>query len=91
MIETIITDNPIPRIQTGKSMYFSRRKPNQSEIINNDSLQSLFNHIRMLDAEGYPKAFLERDSFRYEITRPALKTNEILADVRITRIKGDSE
>ena len=43
----------------------------------------------MLDAEGYPKAYLEIGGFRYEISRPALKSDEILADVRITKLEGD--
>jgi len=88
MIKTIITENPIPKEQVGKSTFFKRRKPNESKIpIEINNLLDLFDHIRMLDANGYPRAFLENGNFRYEISRPALKTGEIIADVRITKIK----
>ena len=92
MIRTIITENPEPEEQTGKSTLFKRRKPGQSKIATDiNRLVDLFDHIRMLDATSYPKAFLESGGFRYEISRPALKTGEILADVRITRIEDDHD
>jgi methionyl-tRNA formyltransferase len=84
MIKVIITENPIPFEQVGKPTLFKRRKPSESIIPEDkDNLIELYDHIRMLDAEGYPKAFLESGGFRFEISRPALKTSEILADVRI--------
>lgn len=90
IIKTIVTENPKPKEQVGKSTLFQRRKPSQSKIpTEKNTLIDIFDHIRMLDAESYPKAFLESDGFRYEISRPALKTGEILADVRITKIEGD--
>ena len=90
MIKTIITENPQPKKQTGKPTVFKRRKPSQSRIADGTStLAELFDHIRMLDASGYPGAFLESGGFRYEFSRPALKTGEIVADVRITKIEGD--
>lgn len=90
MIKTIVTENPKPTKQVGKPTLFGRRKPSQSKIpAQKTSLVDLFDHIRMLDAEGYPKAYLESGGFRFEISRPALKSGEILADVRITKSEGD--
>lgn len=87
MIKVIITENPKPKEQKGAPTIFKRRKPSQSEIpIKISSIVELFDHIRMLDADGYPKAYLEVGNFRYEISRPALRTKAILADVRITKI-----
>lgn len=87
MIEEIITKTPTPKKQVGEPTYFQRKTPKESEITQDlKSLRELFDHIRMLDAETYPKAFIEKNGFRYEISRPALKTHEILADVRISRI-----
>jgi methionyl-tRNA formyltransferase len=92
MIKTIITKNPRPTKQVGKPTFFNRRKPSQSKIpIEKASLVDLFDHIRMLDAEGYPKAYLEAGGFRFEISRPALKAGEILADVRITKSERDKD
>ena len=91
MIKIIIIQNPKPKEQVGESTLFKRRTPSQSKMpTEKNTLVDIFDHIRMLDAESYPKAFLESDGFRYEISRPALKTCEILADVRITKIEGDS-
>jgi methionyl-tRNA formyltransferase len=42
----------------------------------------------MLDAEGYPKAYLEQAGFRYEFSRAALYDGRIVADVVITPIIG---
>lgn len=90
MIKTIIEEDPKPTEQVGEPTLFNRRKPSQSKIpMKKTNLVGLFDHIRMLDAEGYPKAYLEIGGFRYEISRPALKSDEILADVRITKLEGD--
>jgi methionyl-tRNA formyltransferase len=91
MIKAIITENPKPVEQVGKPTIFNRRKPGESRISNDKiSLMDLFDHIRMLDAESYPRAFLVKGAFRYEISRPALKSGEIIADVRIIKIDGEN-
>jgi len=90
MINTIIIDNPKPSKQEGEVSTFKRRSPGQSQISTNTNLAELFDHIRMLDAQSYPPAFIEVDGFRYEFTRPALKTDAILADVRVTKVAGGS-
>ncbi|KPA10304.1 methionyl-tRNA formyltransferase [Candidatus Magnetomorum sp. HK-1] len=90
MIKTIISVNPKPKEQVGKATIFKNRKPSDSKISSDKkNLQELFDHIRMLDAETYPRAFIENGSFRYEISRPALRTGEIIADVHISKINGD--
>ncbi len=88
MIKRIVTENPKPQEQTDKVTIFKRRTPDQSRITGDiDKLYKLFDHIRMLDADGYPKAFIEINGFRYEFSRPALKTDGIIADVCITKIE----
>jgi methionyl-tRNA formyltransferase len=91
MIKEIIETDPPPVKQVGKATLFRRRKPEQSRVPKKlGSLEELFDHLRMLDASGYPKAFLEWGGFRYEISRPALRTEEIQAEVRIRPIpKGN--
>jgi methionyl-tRNA formyltransferase len=51
------------------------------------NLQALHDFIRMLDAEGYPHAFLEHNGFRYTFRRAALYEGRIVADVTITPVK----
>ena len=84
IILEIVNTNPHPQPQTGEVRTFSRRKPSESRIDRPQSLVKLFDHIRMLDAEGYPHAFVELDRFRYVFTRAAMKNGRIIADVEIT-------
>lgn len=84
MIIEIIEKNISPIPQTGDPVHFKRRTEEMSTIKEIDTIEDLFNHIRMLDAEGYPKAFLEIDNFRLEFSRASLKADKnIIADVRI--------
>jgi methionyl-tRNA formyltransferase len=59
MIVEIVASKPTPKPQTGEPTFFRRRTPEQSEITTSlPSLEALHDHIRMLDAPGYPNAFL---------------------------------
>lgn len=89
MILELIEKNPEPQEQEGEPTIFSRRKPNQSEIKNDFNLYSLYDFIRMLDAEGYPKAFFNYSGFRYEFSRALIYNGKIVADVKITPIIED--
>jgi len=52
--------------QKGSGSFFSRRKPEQSNIklIKKPNFKKLYNFIRMLDADGYPKAFIGFKEFK---------------------------
>ncbi len=42
----------------------------------------------MLDADGYPNAFIENEDFKFEFSNASLnKGEEIKAEIRITRNK----
>jgi methionyl-tRNA formyltransferase len=85
MIADIVNQHPEPQTQSGEIVSFSRRKPHESHVGAVENLEQMFDYIRMLDADGYPKAFLETEHLRFEFSRASLKPTEILADVRITR------
>lgn len=86
MIVNILENTPNPKKQQGEPIIFKRRNPKMSDISEVSSLETLYDYIRMLDAEGYPKAFLETEHFRFEFDRASLKTDKsILADVRIIK------
>lgn len=87
MIDKIIQEEPAPLPQSGEAVFFKRRKPAESslEYSRIADLEKLYDHIRMLDSEGYPKAFLEFECFRFEFSRASLKKDGIIADVRITK------
>ncbi len=83
MIERIIRERPQPVPQVGEVVMFKRRKSEESEIPQVASLQALYDFIRMLDAVGYPKAFVNHKGFRYEFSRAVLYDGRVVADVTI--------
>lgn len=85
MILAIITQEPAPVAQTGDVVSFPRRKPEEGDIASLSELDQVFDYIRMLDADGYPKAFLETEHLRFEFQRPSLKYGKIVSDVVITK------
>lgn len=87
MMIQIVQNEPKPVPQKGDPIVFKRRKPEQSQLEEHFSLEDVFDQIRMLDAEGYPHAFLQIGSLKLEFTRASLKTDCVLADVRITKIE----
>ncbi len=89
MIKGIIEEHPIAKPQVGEPVTFRRRRPAESRIGSLSSLHDLFDFIRMLDAEGYPKAFLEHEGFRFRFSRAGLYDGRIMADVAIERIEGN--
>jgi len=84
MIRPIIEKQHVPVPQEGEPVNFVRRKPEESRIPELENLQDLHDFIRMLDADGYPPAFLKHKGFRYEFNRAVLYDGRIMADVIIT-------
>ncbi len=91
MIERLTREKIKPKLQRGKAVNFKRRKPEESEIGSPASLQEFHDWIRMLDAEGYPHAFLNYAGYRLEFSRSALYDGRVVADVKITQIQAGRE
>jgi methionyl-tRNA formyltransferase len=85
----IAADEPAPVPQHGEVVAFERRTPAQSVLPATGSLAGLYDHIRMLDAPGYPPAFLEHGSWRLEFGDAALDGGEVAARVRIVARRDD--
>lgn len=68
----IAKTNPVPKEQVGEVTIFERRKPSDSEIIEELSLEQLYDFIRMLDADTYPKAFINFRGYRFEFDKAKL-------------------
>jgi methionyl-tRNA formyltransferase len=83
MIKKIVDLQLTPTPQEGMPLLFKRRTPAESDIADLTSLREVYDYIRMLDADGYPPAFLETKNFRFEFKRASLKKDSIIADVRI--------
>lgn len=85
MIEHMMREHPEPQPQSGEPTVFRRRTPDEGNLAELDTLEKLFDHIRMLDAQGYPPAFIETAHFKLEFSRASLRADGVIADVRISR------
>jgi len=83
MIEKIIKTEPNAQPQNGEVVEFKRRKPSGSDIGELNSLDKIYDYIRMLDAEGYPPAFLENNNIRLEFNKAKKEKDYIKASVKI--------
>ncbi len=85
MIERIVREDPLPQAQQGEPVLFGRRTPAQSNLCDSPAgdLTAWYDKIRMLDAEGYPHAFLEANGMRLEFRRVIQRSDGLHADVRI--------
>lgn len=83
MIIQIVKEKPQLHKQQGEPVVFQRRKPSEGDVGELDSLAEIFDYIRMLDADTYPPAFLDKNNLHIEFTRASLKDGHILADAKI--------
>jgi methionyl-tRNA formyltransferase len=91
LIEEIVQREPCPSPQTGEAVYFRRRTPAMSELPANVSLQSLYDHIRMLDAPTYPRATLQHGRLILEFENAQMEGSDLTAKVRIREDVGRGE
>lgn len=85
MIAEIVQKQLVPNPQTGESTIFRRRTPSEGNLSQLNTLEDVFDYIRMLDADGYPPAFLETEHLKFEFTRASLRSDSVIADVKITK------
>ncbi len=91
MILHIINKELKPTEQQGDPTFFIRRTPKQSDISNITELTKIYDHIRMLDAEGYPHAFLEHNAMRLEFTQAYMEDGKLTAQVNIALKDKDDD
>lgn len=85
MIPRIIKNNPKPVSQKGRVVKFARRTPDKSNMAHLNSGKKIYDHIRMLDAEGYPRAFIETPKVRIEFFNARLENNHVISNARIIK------
>jgi len=62
MIPEILNKQMQPVPQEGEVLEFKRRTPEDSAIMSVLNMRSIYDFIRMLDAEGYPRAWVKFDN-----------------------------
>lgn len=85
IIEWIIENEPVPIEQVGEAVLFKRRKPEQSRLPETGSLLRTYDFIRMLDADGYPHAFIEHGEFILKMRKAKLENGRLVAEVEINK------
>ena len=64
MIFEIIKKLPKSNIQKGEIYNFKRIKPKESNLVSEKRIISVFNKIRMLDSDEYPRAFIKLNGLK---------------------------
>lgn len=85
MIDVIVKERPTPVAQVGEVVEFKRRKPSDGDIVSLNELGDVYNYIRMLDADGYPPAFLQTAGLHLEFSQAKLGEDFVEAYVRIKK------
>lgn len=89
MIPYIIENEPTPYEQTGEPVIFKRRTPKDSEILSDYSIEKIYDYIRMMDAEGYPNAFIRFGNYKLLFNNADLINGKISAEVEIVEEKDE--
>ena len=90
MIIEILDTDPTPVPQEGEVVNFKRRTPEEGNWSKVESLDMVFDYIRMLDAESYPPAFINIGKYKLEFTGASQKVDAVYATVKITK-KGNTD
>jgi len=79
MIPKFLNKRLIPKKQTGDVVNFKRKTPEESnmKLLENKSINKIYDFIRMLDAEGYPKAYIELDNIKIEFSEITMKSDKL--------------
>lgn len=85
MIGTIVREEPAPVSQEGQPTIFARRKPEQSRLSPELNAEQIYDHIRMLDADGYPHSFIDHGRWRVHFTEAQRHGKHVDARARFTK------
>jgi len=79
MIPKFLDEKLIATQQEGTVTEFKRRKPKNSklDIEKEMTLHKLYDFIRMLDAEGYPKAYIGLNNLKMELSEVHMKSGKL--------------
>ncbi len=85
MIPDILEHDIEPMEQTGEPVVFKRRRPEESELCAQQKPEQIYDVIRMLDAEGYPKAFLRWGGYKLVFSQACFDGEKVRAAVEMIR------
>lgn len=92
MIPRFLEESLEPVEQTGELVIFKRRTEKDGEITPDMELEKIYDYIRMLDAEGYPRAFIDFGEYRLSFEHAKLSEDGEEVEARVIfRKKGENK
>lgn len=87
IIPKILNKKINPKKQKGEITTFKRRTPNQSDLnsLNIKSITKIYDIIRMLDAQDYPKAFVKLNDFKIEFSKVRIKNDKLIGKFEVKK------
>ena len=76
----------ISKPQCGPTKYFKRLDYSKNEIKSENSINKIYDAIRMVDSDDYKKAFIKQNNIIFEFFNANKKNNSIIAKVQIKKI-----
>ncbi|MDE7268193.1 MAG: methionyl-tRNA formyltransferase [Lachnospiraceae bacterium] len=91
MLPVFLSEKVEPKPQEGEPVVFKRRKPEEGRITPDMELDKIYDYIRMLDAEGYPRAYMEFGGYRLEFEQAGVSADgqELSARVIFKKQMGE--
>lgn len=83
MIPRFLEESLEPVEQTGEPVIFKRRKEADGEITPDMEPEKIYDYIRMLDAEGYPRAFMDFGEYRLSFENAKLSQDGEVVEARV--------
>lgn len=87
MIPEILRERMVPTPQEGEGVLYKRRKPHQSDLVaelgSEPNPRKIYDFIRMLDGEGYPKAYVPFGEGKLEFYNASLEKGVVRAETKL--------
>ena len=83
LIVKICKYNPSPIDQSGEVISFNRLSYSDNELTNDCSIIQLYDRIRMVDGEGYRRAYINFGNYKIEFSQSHVHNNELRATIRM--------
>ena len=85
LVEKCVREEPVPVPQLSPVGPSFRRIKNNDILFDLDEIVDVYKEIQMVDAPGYPDAFVKIGKYTIQFSRPKLNSsNELLCDARIS-------
>jgi methionyl-tRNA formyltransferase len=85
MVIKIVDGQTVLKDQVGDVVSFKRRVADEGDLSRLETIAQIYDHIRMLDADNYPSAFIKTDNFRLDFSSAKKVDGSIEAVVRFHR------